>query len=166
MTGGAVEGATASRASRIGAVFYALWGLLHVVGGAAMLSAFASGGGAEMLRLVATALPAAEIANPSVAVASVLAFHAWNLLWLGGLVMSVAVTLGWRGRTAGYWINLAVVAAVDGGLLGTTVLPGVMRVADAIPGLALFALALAFSTVGMLASPALRARESPVVRPT
>lgn len=145
-------------ASRTGAILYVLWGGLHVAGGAVMLATVATEGGGAMLRLVATAASAAETAAPGAAASAVFAFHAWNLLWLGTFVVAVAATLGWRNRAAGYWINAAVVAAVDGGLLASTVLPGVMRPQDAAPGLVLFALALAFSTAGLLASPGMRPR--------
>ena len=149
-----------NRMHRIGAVSYALWGVIHVIGGAAMLTTLGSGGGVGLLGLIGTGVPAgASPEVPGRVATSVLAFHAWNLLWVGAFVLAIAMMLNWRNRLAGYWINLAVVAAVDGGLVVTTLQPGVMRVVDAVPGLVLFALGIGFTTAGALAGSARASRE-------
>jgi len=138
-------------AHRLGAAFYVLWGIAHVAGGALMWSALSAGGAPAYLANVATAVPAAELSQAiSPAGAAVLAFHAFNLCWLGALVIAIAVTLNWRNSVAGYWINLAVVTTTDVGLIVTTLIPGYMNVSDGLIGPILWLFAAAFTTVGVL----------------
>jgi hypothetical protein len=49
------------RAYRIGAVFYVLWGVLHIVGGAAMLAELRSVGPTGTMGMIASATPAAQL---------------------------------------------------------------------------------------------------------
>jgi len=137
-------------ADKVGAVLYALWGIVHVIGGAFMWYALSEGGPESYLAAVATAVPATELARPMPAAAqSVLAFHAFNLMWLGALVAGIAVVLNWRNSLAGYWINLAIVSATDLGLIVTTILPGYMNVSDGLVGPVLWVGAAVFTTMGM-----------------
>ena len=135
-------------AHRIGAVFYVLWGLLHVWAGADLLRADAL----DQLALLSTdplpnqALP--QALQPLVHAA--LSFHAYNLLWFGLFAVVVAISLNWRNNRIGYWVNLAVVGADDVGLLLFLILPGHLSFAEAGLGPALFALAAVFSTLGVL----------------
>lgn len=137
-------------APRIGAVLYALWGLLHVVGGAVILQSALTGGATEALQGMGSALPAAEIPLIAGKIAdNVIAFHAWNLMWAGGLALVIAITLNWRNSKVGYWLNLAIVAVADVGLIVFLLLPGLMTVSDGIWGPLLYVLALLFATIGL-----------------
>ncbi len=135
-------------AHRIGAVFYVLWGLLHVWAGADLLGADAL----DQLALLSTdplpnqALP--QALQPLVHAA--LSFHAYNLLWFGLFAVVVAISLNWRNNWIGYWVNLAVVGADDVGLLLFLILPGHLSFAEAGLGPVLFALAALFSSIGVL----------------
>jgi hypothetical protein len=141
-------------AHRIGAVGYALWGVIHMLGGAAMLATLANDGGTAYLAMVATAMPVTLLpvitAGP---VTAVFAFHAYNLVWLGAVVTLIAVTLNWHKDRSGYWLNLAIVSATDLGLLGTTLAPGYMLARDGAIGLVLWAIAACFSTLALRNAP-------------
>ncbi|MEZ4416103.1 MAG: hypothetical protein R3E10_10110 [Gemmatimonadota bacterium] len=138
------------RASRAGAVLFALWGLLHVVGAVAMLGTLSGDGPAGLLALVATGLPSPSLSGvDGAAISAVLAQHSWDLLVIGATVFLVAITLNWRGRRSGFWVNAGLVSAVDAGLLGTMVASGVMRPTDALPGLALWIPAVLLSGWGL-----------------
>lgn len=130
--------------------FFLLWGLLHVAGGAAML--LAAGDPVAYQASIATARPAnvTLVPPPGSPALSVLPFHAWNILWIGLCVSAIALTLNSRNSRPGYWINLALVAGADLGLLLFLVLPGVMSVTTASPGLLLWIPATIF---GFLALP-------------
>jgi hypothetical protein len=78
---------------------------------------------------------------------SVLAFHGFNLAWIGALVTAIALTLNWRRRPASFLINSALVALTDLGLLITTVAAGAMTVGNAAPGLVLGGLAVLFAMI-------------------
>lgn len=133
---------------RIGAVFYVLWGLLHVLAGAGMLLA----GAEEQLDLLSTApLPEAELpAALAPLVHAGLSFHGYNLLWFGLLAIGVAVLLNWRNDVTGYWVNLFVVGADDLGLVVFLILPGHLTFAEAGLGPVLFLLAAVLTTIGMV----------------
>lgn len=143
----------ATRASRIGAAFYALWGLIHIIGGAVLLQAALSGTD-TFLRVQVGSSPL-ELSpfgehGTTVAVArGVFAFHALNLTWLGLLVLIVGLRLNWFNSPAGYWVNLALVGFTDLGLVLFLVGPGIMSWADAWIGPALFLPACAFTTLGL-----------------
>jgi hypothetical protein len=89
---------------------------------------------------VATVSPAsAALVPPEGSPAdAILAFHAWNILWVGLCVTGIAVVLNRTASRAGYWINLALVSGADLGLLLFLVLPGIMAWSTAVPGLILW----------------------------
>jgi hypothetical protein len=159
----------ATRSSRAGAILYALWGLVHVIGGAVLLRA-ALGGTDAFLRAQLGSSPLEPSAlsdhGPTLTVAGgVFAFHAFNLAWLGLLAVFVALRLNWYNSAAGYWLNLALVGFTDLGLVLFLVAPGVMSWADAWIGPVLFIPAWLFSTMGMRSTGWSGSRLSPVLRP-
>ncbi|MCB9136626.1 MAG: hypothetical protein H6636_14470 [Anaerolineales bacterium] len=93
---------------------------------------------------------------------AVLAYYAWDLLWVGLFVVLVAVILNWKNSPLGYWLNLAVVSAVDGRLLTLLVVPGYMAWADGL-GVKLWIPAVLFSTIGLLKSPTYPKQQTPLV---
>lgn len=140
-------------ATRLGAACYVLWGVVHVLGGIVMLLTLEHDGGAAVFRMLATAAPTAvPDAFPGVATA-VLGFHAWNMVWIGGLVTVVAIGLNWRNRRLGFWLNLVLAGAADLGLVAALLLPGHMRLTDGLPGLVLFLPAAGLTAWGLRAPP-------------
>lgn len=138
-------------AHRIGAVFFVLWGILHVAGGAALLQELSAGGVTGVLASLGSAVPAAELPAISGGVtAAVLAFFSFNWIWIGLVVLAVGARLNWVNSVAGYWLNLSVAGAADLGLLVFLLLPGYMAPADGWPGPLLWVLAAIFSTIGLV----------------
>lgn len=151
-----------SYAPKIGATFYILWGLLHIVGGAALLQQLSAEGVTGVLASLGTAVPPAELPVVSGGVtAAVLAFFAFNWVWIGLVVLAVGIWLNWHNSRLGYWLNLMVAGAADLGLLIFLLLPGYMAVTDGWPGPLLWLLAVVFSTIGLLSQPS--PRSEPVV---
>jgi hypothetical protein len=142
-----------TRSSRIGAICYALWGVIHIIGGAVLLQAALEGTDAFVRAQVGGSLLDVGALSGSgstvTVVSSVFAFHAFNLTWLGLLAGFIAVRLNWYNASVGYWLNLALVGFTDLGLVLFIVGPGVMSWADAWIGPALFVPAWFFSTLGM-----------------
>lgn len=136
--------------NRAGAVCYVLWGLVHVVGGASLLATLQSGGGAELLRVLASAAPAAVPDTVPAVAGAVAGFHAWNILWIGALVAVVALRLNWRNARLGFWLNLVLAGAADLGLIFALLVPGYMRLADGMIGIALFVPAAALTALGLV----------------
>jgi hypothetical protein len=150
-----------TRSSRIGAICYAVWGVVHIIGGAVLLRAALEGTDA-FVRAQVGGLPldagALSGSASTVTVAgSVFAFHAFNLTWLGLLAGLIAIRLNWYNASVGYWLNLALVGFTDFGLVLFVVGAGVMSWADAWVGPALFVPAWLFSTIGMRETAGLRA---------
>lgn len=139
-----------ARAHRIGAVFYVLWGLLHVVGGAAMLQTLHTAGGSAYLEMIGTG-PSAVDRVPAIEsglAEGVFGFHAFNLVWWGLLCLVVAVRLIWSNSRVGCWINLAVAGAADLGMVLFLLIPGYLALGDAMAGIGLLLLAATFTFAG------------------
>ena len=137
-----------ARLEQLGAGCFVLWGLVHVVGGASLLATLRSDGAAALLRAFATAEPGSvPDAVPAVA-GAVAGFHAWNLLWIGALVVIVALRVRRRDPETALWLNLALAGFADVGLVFALLLPGHMPWIEGSPGLVLFALAAGFSLAG------------------
>lgn len=135
-------------AHKIGAVFYVLWGIIHIFGGIAILTAETPN---VQLAMFGTAVPADMLpANPGEVVHATLSFHAFNLMWFGIFALLVGVLMNWRNSRLGYWLNFGIVGVADLGLFIFLILPGHMAVADGSPGPVLWILALIFSTIGIL----------------
>jgi hypothetical protein len=76
------------------------------------------------------------------------AFHAFNLVWIGLLVIVVAAKLNWHNSRTGAWLNGTLAGMADLGLVVFLLLPGYMPWAEGAPGIVLFVPALLFTAVG------------------
>ncbi|MDN5205574.1 hypothetical protein QQ008_29590 [Fulvivirgaceae bacterium BMA10] len=145
--------------NKIGAIFFILWGVLHVFGGGAlMLSATTNIN--EHLQGTGTGASNEQLPNlmQETVVSGIASFHSFNLFWMGLLVTIIAVMLNWKGSKIGFWINLAITGMADLGLLLFLVGPGYMFWSDGLPGPILFILCVLFSGLGIWKS--LRGNES------
>ena len=139
---------------RIGAVGFMLWGALHILGGLSLLIS-AQGAINEHLETVGTA--ANETQLPQLAedtvVSGITAFHSFNLIWIGLLVLILAITLNWKNSVLGFRLNLALTGLADLGLLLFLVGPGYMNWTDGLPGPVLFVICGIFSYLGLHTTP-------------
>lgn len=129
--------------AKIGAVFYALWGLLHLVGGAAILAATGEGaaGGYAFYQQATGPFPAVA--------GAILAMNSFTIAWVGGLVLYVAVTRNWRNDRSGAWLNLTLAGLMDVALVVFLLVPGFVSPGDAIQGLSLLAIAAPCSLLAL-----------------
>jgi hypothetical protein len=114
---------------RIGAIFYALWGALHLAAAA------------EGYRL-------ATSVDPGV-VQGRLFQNAWNLAIFAVVALVVAIAMNWRNSRAGYWINLINVSAADIGFVVFVMVPGYIDIFPGIMGPVFWILGAIFSTLGL-----------------
>lgn len=140
--------------AKIGAVFYLLWGLLHIAGGILMLGASSADMGGYLQVLMGESSALANISTTSELATSatmqVFAYHAFNLTWLGVLVSVIAVVSNWKNQASGFWVNLALVGLIDLGLILYMVVPGVIPSSD--PwwlGPVSYVVAVIFSAMGL-----------------
>jgi hypothetical protein len=137
-----------------GAIFYILWGILHVGLGALILYRLGTEGGVAALAQIGTAVPPADLPRSLPHVASgVLGQHAWNLALFGLFALVVGILGNWRNSWLGYWLNLAVVSGADLGFIFAIVLPRYNTLFDGLAGPILWVLAAICSTIGILREP-------------
>jgi hypothetical protein len=117
-------------AYRLGAVFYVLWGLLHII---AAVRAYQLGAAQE----------------PGM-VQGKLYQNAWNMGYLALFSIVIAVVFNWRNSLTGYWLNLITVSVTDIGFIVLLLIPGYST--DLI-GPVLWLLGAVFSTIGIRTAP-------------
>jgi hypothetical protein len=136
-------------APKLGAIFYALWGAMHI-GIALALYGKLSDGGAPYAGFIGSALSPETFQHPYDAVTlGLFRQHAWNLGLFGAFAIAVA-PLNWANHRLGYGLNLGVVSAADIGFIVAILGRGYIRLAEGIGGPVLWLLAALFSTVGRL----------------
>ena len=118
--------------AKLGAVTYVLWGLLHIQA-------------ARFVYVLGQSL------EPGIIQGRIYQ-DAWNLLFFALFGIVVAVTLNWTNSRLGYWLNLVVVSAADIGFIITIMVPGYIPLVPGGLGPLLWVVALALSTLGILAS--------------
>jgi hypothetical protein len=135
---------------KVGAVFYTLWALLHVAAGITLVASALDDVNGH-LRAIGTAATEAQLPQlgEHTVVSAIIAFHSFNMVWIGLLVGLIAVRLNWRNSRGGYWMNLALTAGLDVGLFLFLLLPGYMAWGDGWLGPLLFAGGATFSTFGL-----------------
>jgi hypothetical protein len=129
------------KSARISAVLFVLWGLLHVVGGT-LIMARAAGDPDSGYAFYSP--PAAGY--PALA-GDVLAYLAYSFAWAGLLVTWIGVRYNWCNTPRALALNTCLVGCTDLGLVAFLVLPGHLALADASPGLLLFAGAAFFGAL-------------------
>ena len=115
--------------SKLGAVVYAVWGLLHIE---AARKVYALG----------------QTLDPGMVQARIFQ-DAWNLLFFALFGLVVAVTLNWKNSRLGYWLNLIVVSAGDIGFILTVLIPGYLPIFPGAMGPILWVIAVVLSTIGL-----------------
>jgi hypothetical protein len=131
------------RSAKMGATFFGLWGLLHVVGGGAMLATSMSGISNGFGIFLNSEGSDGPLAN------AILQYHSFNILWFGAVATVIAVTMNWKNSRAGLYFNLAITGLADVGLILFMLIPGYLSWANGAQGIVLFLLAAAFSIAGV-----------------
>lgn len=115
---------------KLGAVFYVVWGLLHV---AAANKIYQLG-----------ALQDAGIVQGRLYQA------AWNMLYLALFAIVIAALYNWKNSRMGYWLNAFTISAVDIGFILLMLIPGY---SDDYLGPICWILGLLCTTVGVRTAP-------------
>jgi hypothetical protein len=119
--------------ARIGAIAFALWGILHIAGSAFILAELASGGPAAGYAVYGTA----ETVEASIA-GSILGYLSFLLLAAGVVVAAIALRMNWRNSESGLAMNTGLVLLIEVGLVVFLLFPGHVSMAEAAPGIGLF----------------------------
>jgi len=116
--------------ARLGAVFYGLWGMLHIV---AAYKVYALGQGIEQGMIQGRIYQ-----------------DAWSLLFFAIASIVIAIAYNWRNSKSGYWSNLVLVSTADIGFIVTILVPGYLPLFPSALGPTLWLLALVFSTLAFV----------------
>ncbi len=135
-------GEIAMNYTKIGAVCFVLWGLLHIVGGGAILMAVGESPAQGFAVYEESTAAYTELAG------SVLGYLAYSLVWLGIVVTFVGIRHNWNNSEAGLALNTVLVGLTDLGLVVFLIVPGFVGWGEASPGLVLFAGGVIFGGIG------------------
>ncbi len=122
----------ARQTHKIAALFYVVWGLLHL----------------KAAQLVYSFAQSVEVGM----VQGRLFQDAGFLLFFGVVSVVVAVRMNWRNSVSGYWINLIGVSAVDVLFLLFLIVPGYVPLWPGLLGPICWVLAATFSTAAILSN--------------
>jgi hypothetical protein len=125
--------------AKIGAVAFGLWGLLHIIGGAAIL--FALEGGPDQ----GYALYQNHAGTYTPLSGAILGYFAFLLICIAVAVSFVAVRLNWRNSKPGLVANTLNIGLTDLGLILYLLVPGFVTWGEAAIGLGLFGIAVVSS---------------------
>ncbi len=115
--------------SKLGSVFYVLWGGLHIIV-------------ASKIYMLGQSMDAGIVQGR-------IFQGAWSLLFFAVFAIVVGILYNWKNDRLGYWLNLIVVSIVDIGYIIFILLPGYVPIMPGIIGPALWVLAVVFSTIGI-----------------
>ena len=115
--------------AKLGAVFYFLWGVLHI---GAAFEQFMLGKSLEF------GLIQGKVNQ-----------GAWDILVFALLAIVIAFNKNWKNDLLGYWLNLVIVSAADIGFIIFVLAPRHVALIPGILGPLLWVLALVFSTIGI-----------------
>ena len=113
-----------------GAIWYALWGCLHLYAAVGVYDVGAS-------------------LEPGMAQGRVFQ-DGWNLLFFGVTAIAVALIFNIRNSAWGYWINLGVTSLADTGLIFFVLVPGYMPLWPGLAGPLLWVLGWFFTTLAYM----------------
>lgn len=132
--------------SKTGAVFYILWGMLHIIGAILLFVALQESVD-KGLSVLASNLVNIPSVNGNTAVAGLYGYYTYLLLAIAVFVTVIAVIYNWKNNPIGYWINLLFVGAVEIGIVSFLLFPGYMKWEEGGIGLSLFVLAAIASSI-------------------
>ncbi len=135
---------------KTGALICGLWGLIHVAGGGLLLADALSNHPENALKSLGSALSESEFpVAVSPVIRAVVAFHSFNLLWMGLAVMIIAFTLNWKNSRAGFFLNAAMIGLADAGLIAFMLIPGIVKLEEGIIGPVLWPVSVLFLYLGL-----------------
>ncbi len=115
--------------ARVGAVFYILWGILHLIV-------------AKKVYLFGQTLEPGMVQGR-------ISQDAFYLLFFAIFGLVVAITLNWKNSKSGYWLNCVIVSFADIGFIIAILIPGYLPLFPGLIGPILWLAALMFTTIGM-----------------
>jgi hypothetical protein len=114
----------------LGALFYLVWGALHIQAGLAVIG---------LGDRTAAGMAQARIYQ-----------DAWTLLVAAAVVIVVSGLTLWRSSMTGYWVNLVVATVTDVGFIVLVLVPGYLPLWPGLQGPVSWIMGMSFATVGVV----------------
>ncbi|MEU7043723.1 hypothetical protein AB0A77_21985 [Streptomyces varsoviensis] len=118
-------------AAKLGAVFYVIWGIVHISAAYGLLKL-------------------GQSLDPGMVQARVFQ-DAWNILMSALAVIVIGALMNWRNSTTGYWINLILVTLLDIAFVLFVIVPGYAPLWPGLAGPIAWVIAAFFSTLAFTA---------------
>ncbi len=118
-------------AVRIGAIFYVIWGIVHINAAYGLL---------KLGQSLSAGMVQARIYQ-----------DAWNILFGALAVIVISVTMNWRNSRTGFWTNLALVSLLDIAFILFVIVPGYAPLWPGLEGPIAWVIAASFTAVGLAA---------------
>lgn len=118
-------------AARIGAIFYVIWGIVHINAAYGLL---------ELGQSLSAGMVQARIYQ-----------DAWNILFGALAVIVIGVTMNWRNSRTGFWINLTLVSLLDIAFILFVIVPGYAPLWPGLEGPIAWIIAASCTAVGLAA---------------
>ncbi|WP_149562413.1 hypothetical protein [Streptomyces cacaoi] len=113
--------------AKLGAVFYVIWGLVHIKAAHGLLEL-------------------GQSLDPGMVQARVYQ-DAWNILMSAIAVILIGILMNWRNSTTGYWINLVLVTVLDIAFVLFVIVPGYAPLWPGLEGPIAWVIAAVLSTL-------------------
>lgn len=113
--------------AKLGAVFYVIWGLVHI-------------------KATHGLLELGQSLDPGMVQARVYQ-DAWNILMSAIAVILIGILMNWRNSTTGYWINLVLVTVLDIAFVLFVIVPGYAPLWPGLEGPIAWVIAAVLSTL-------------------
>ncbi|WP_284163399.1 hypothetical protein [Frigidibacter sp. SD6-1] len=130
-----------SRLSHAGTAGFLLWGLLHVLGGGAILAGLAESPEAGFAFYRSADGPQSPLAG------AILGYLSYLFVTLGLAAAAIAIFANRRNDPMGLAVNSLLVLAVEAGLIIFVLVPGHLAFTDALPGFILAAVGITFGGI-------------------
>src|SRR6266496_4213224 len=123
----------ANRLVQTGAIFFILWGVLHIAVGLGGVTVYVARGPMGMISAFGGSGTPVETTH-FVMRGAHLALDFMLLLAGYGLLAIWGAVLIWRGRSLGFWLNTILLGIADGAFVIALMIPGEMAIAEGIWG--------------------------------
>jgi hypothetical protein len=118
-------------AARIGAIFYVIWGIVHINAAYGLL---------KLGQSLSAGMVQARIYQ-----------DAWNILFGALAVIVIGVTMNWRNSRTGFWTNLTLVSLLDIAFILFVIVPGYAPLWPGLEGPIAWVIAASCTAVGLAA---------------
>lgn len=132
--------------ARIGAIFYIVWGVLHLGSGLVGIWLTGQPGTPDWASGMA-AVPTQETGVPE-ATLGLIRQHSFNIALGGAAAILIAVVGNWRARTWAWIANGLLIAGLDLGMIIFMLTPGHVPLLDGLIGPAFWLIGFVFTTLG------------------